>query len=501
MENTLIVEKKVESSPKEEIEYPIVLNAMIEVKPRTWPGINKPGGIAKVTECYYKSGDESVLSHVDVHYIVGRSREKMVPVEYITPAPQYDAAFQSRKNEGTDIVSDREPNRQYQRLQLRDRSALLGRCKLCGSLRSDCGSCDWIEEERQQRLQSSEINAPASDLIYDDSSSDQSDIGRIHTERRRGRRMQIESSSSDQDISEESSDETSDDEPLSNIHAFASKKFITARKTAQKLANAEKMKSRKHQHMKRDKRRKLKTKYKASDKQFKERLQFLNTLISSSKESSRVHSSIRSSSVLESIGDEEHDDTHSFQTNIVRPSKKRRTNVSNETPHSDSYDLQGETQSVTTLEEMNAESTFENRTIGYVHDEEIGEKEVEEDAEDDDENNVKRTSSLSLLPRTTEQIQKESLRASIQGYYNSDSQLDDFIQPEGSADYLPSDLVDRSAGVHFDDLPEFVNELQQELINSKLPDARKVVDKLTKSFEDANTSNSSAKLLELENEW
>ena len=150
---------------------------------------------------------------------------------------------------------------------------------------------------------------------------------------------------------------------------------------------------------------------------------------------------------------------------------------------------------------MNTESTFENRTIGYVHDEEIGEKEVEEDAEDDDENNVKRTSSLSLLPRTTEQIQKESLRASIHGYYNSDSQLDDFIQLEGSADYLPSDLVYRSAGVHFDYLPEFVNELQQELINSKLPDARKVVDKLTKSFEDANTSNSSAKLLELENEW
>lgn len=501
MEETLIVEKKVESSSKEEVEYPIVLNAIIEVKPRTWPGINKPGGIAKVTECHYKSDDKDFLSHVDVHYIVGRSREKMIPIEYITPAPQFDDAFQRRKNERTDIVSEKEPNRQYQRLQLRDRSALLGRCKLCGSLRSDCGSCDWIEEERQQRLQSSENNAPTSDLIYDDSSSDESDVGRIHTERRSRSRMQIESSSSDHDISEESSDESSDDEPLSNIYSFASKKFLAARKTAQKLANAEKIKSRRHQHMKRDKRRKLKTKYKASDKQFKERLRFLNTLLSSSKKSSRVNASIHTSSVLENIGDDEHNNTHSFQRNVVRPSKKRRTHVSDDEPHSDSNDTPGDKLSVIIDKEMNVDNTPENRRIGYVHDDEIGEKEVEEDGKDDDESNAKRNSSVNMLPRTTEQMQKESLRERIQGYYNSDSQLDDFIQPEGSADCLPSDLVDRSAGVHFDDLPDFLHELQQEVINVKLPAARKVIDKLKKSFEDANASNSSAKLLELENEW
>lgn len=490
--NASNMEKNDKSSSKTEVEYPIIVNAMIEVKPRTWPGINKPGGIAKVTACHYKSDDESVLTHVDVHYIVVRSKEKMVPVGYITPAPQYDDAFQRRKNEGTDILSEKETNRQYQRLQLRDRSALLGRCKLCGSLRSDCGSCDWMEEERQQRLQS-ENNATTSHLIYDDSSSDQSDIGRIYRDRRS--RIQIESSSSDEDISEESSDESSDDEPLSKKYSFASQKFIIARKTARKLANAEKMNSIKQKRAKKEKKRKLKTKYKASDKQFKERLQFLNTLLSSSKASSRVNDSEQNSSVLETIGNKKQ---HMLdeRTDIARLSKKRRTNVSKEEQHPEIDLASGDNQSVAANVETNAENTAEIPRIGFVHDDDIGEK--EDDVDDGDDN---RHSPLNVLPRITNYVQKEPLRKRIEGYYNSDSQLDDFIQPEGTADFLPSDLVDRSARLHFDELPDFLNELHKDLTDSKLPDARKIITELSKRYEVTSNSDSTTPLLELENEW
>jgi len=99
----------------------ITLNCMVEVLPRTWPGINKPGGAARVTKCHYNRsgttnatsaaatfqenqgrGERShdsrmlvseptpVLTHVDVRYVVMGGRECNVPVEYCKRAPQYD---------------------------------------------------------------------------------------------------------------------------------------------------------------------------------------------------------------------------------------------------------------------------------------------------------------------------------------------------------------------------------------------------------------------------
>lgn len=206
---------------EDEDDYPIVENAMVEVLPRTWPGINKIGGIARVTKCHYatssctsnfvtsasssklsqsadrneeernrnasSSSSESAelvgnqsyseklqLTHVDVRYVVMGGREKMVPLEYCKPAPQYDhqkmILVQGRDTYdnnsiigiGSGSTGNGHPGHQTsgalgeglsskrKRLNLRDRSSLLGRCKLCGSLRSDCGSCDWVAEERKR---------------------------------------------------------------------------------------------------------------------------------------------------------------------------------------------------------------------------------------------------------------------------------------------------------------------------------------------------------------
>jgi hypothetical protein len=176
-------------------DYPIVENSMVEVLPRTWPGVNKIGGIARVTKCHYHHDDSPHSStstarrsdekptHVDVRYVVMGGREKMVPMEYCKPAPQYDHRKQSMillyhhqqqeqqqqnrsgnmsgsntsDNHGclTNVAwGDGYPKRM--RLNLRDRSSLLGRCKLCGSLRSDCGSCDWVAEEKKRLQQINE---------------------------------------------------------------------------------------------------------------------------------------------------------------------------------------------------------------------------------------------------------------------------------------------------------------------------------------------------------
>ena len=98
---------------------------MVNVKARTWPGINKPGGIAKVINVHIL---ENTVICVDVRYTLG-GRETKVPVKYVVLAPQYENFHNETK--------------------LRDRSILLGRCKRCGSLRMDCHSCDWMSEENQ----------------------------------------------------------------------------------------------------------------------------------------------------------------------------------------------------------------------------------------------------------------------------------------------------------------------------------------------------------------
>eukprot|EP00957_Ditylum_brightwellii_P185121 14097433-Ditylum_brightwellii.AAC.1 len=62
---------------------------MVEVAPRTWPGMNKLGGTARITSIHLSPTTSSIRS-VDVSYVVMGGREKNISMEYITPAPQYE---------------------------------------------------------------------------------------------------------------------------------------------------------------------------------------------------------------------------------------------------------------------------------------------------------------------------------------------------------------------------------------------------------------------------
>ena len=118
----------------------LTIDCLVEVRDRMWPGMNKQGGIARV-----KAIDREQQT-VNVHFVVERRKEKNVPIEFITLAPQYDAGRQSEASNQQKLVYNQNKN-------LRDRSMLLGRCKRCGSLRKDCGNCDWLEEERLREHQ------------------------------------------------------------------------------------------------------------------------------------------------------------------------------------------------------------------------------------------------------------------------------------------------------------------------------------------------------------
>ena len=56
------------------------MGTLVQVEARTWPGINKHGGVAKVTKLFL---DDKTLISVDVKYVLGGT-EKQVDMEYVT---------------------------------------------------------------------------------------------------------------------------------------------------------------------------------------------------------------------------------------------------------------------------------------------------------------------------------------------------------------------------------------------------------------------------------
>ena len=127
-------------------ENAIAVGRMVQVASRTWPGINKPGGVARVLDVHTNANNAAgKATFVTVQYVVSRSTEKRVPIDYVALAPEYETTETTTTTTSGGI---RIANAKARPSSLRDRSRLLGRCKRCGSLRTDCGSCDWATEEQ-----------------------------------------------------------------------------------------------------------------------------------------------------------------------------------------------------------------------------------------------------------------------------------------------------------------------------------------------------------------
>lgn len=110
---------------------------LVNVQSRTWPGINQPGGVGRVTAVSTGTTSEedagsssSSLLLYSVKYVLDGRHEKRIEAQYVQPHQQQS--------------------------MLRDRSMLLGRCTRCGSLRRDCGSCElhqWQQQQQQRQEQ------------------------------------------------------------------------------------------------------------------------------------------------------------------------------------------------------------------------------------------------------------------------------------------------------------------------------------------------------------
>jgi len=162
----------------------IRVGSMVEVARRMWPGINQPGGTARVLGIHTagestssNAEEDAVIIAVDVHYIVEGRKEKRVPIQYVTHSPQYEA-----EEEEEAIATRRGGVGGRRRFLLRDRSQLLGRCKSCGSLRADCGACDWmmIEEEASNTIKGGQRTDPSAATMTTTKSNDSSSNSSNH---------------------------------------------------------------------------------------------------------------------------------------------------------------------------------------------------------------------------------------------------------------------------------------------------------------------------------
>jgi hypothetical protein len=132
------------------------------------------------------------------------------------------------------------------------------------------------------------------------------------------------------------------------------------------------------------------------------------------------------------------------------------------------------------LEDDNGMSTpckspmSESRVVAkFVDGADIGENEVEEDE----------LTNLNKTPTKIYTVSHEvcDRRDEIKGYYEESPSRNAFIQPEGkeAADNLPSDVIDKTKGFTFCDLPNFFEEIAEKMLSIWIPQ----YDKRIKDYE------------------
>lgn len=119
------------------------IGQLVQVQARTGTGMNQPGGVGRITNVENQK--------ISVKYVLDGRQERSIDLHYVSAYA-------------------------LQRGRLRDRSMLLGRCDVCGSLRTDCGSCiDKMVVEPAKKPRSHPLVRSAPDTLLLSSSSSDSD--------------------------------------------------------------------------------------------------------------------------------------------------------------------------------------------------------------------------------------------------------------------------------------------------------------------------------------
>jgi hypothetical protein len=356
----------------------------VAVDARTWANINQPGGVARITSVFRSSDaaetapkagpatprEAAAAVFVSVRYVIDGRHERKVDARYVRPYRLHSAGE-----------------------RFRDRSVLLGRCTYCGSLRSDCGSCDQhrMISRQQQQLQGGAAVIPRAAASR-----------RKKDSRRKLASLSSQSSSSSGSVVDASDSSSSKSLDLDTLVARQRK---------------------------------------------------IDRMFAKLQVRRRRWLSLSGRSVPDALGDRRR------KKDPIREQQRRRRKRGSDPdrqPSSDDGTLSSQSSSLS-----------RQGSNGYVS----NQGEVEEGSSDSD------PSSSSPFPTVRSDQRGEKAPESDGSPYNDRrdevGQQEDvlFVQPEGSADELPKDVLDQTTHLRYEDLPKFfddrVRSIRQQLRSAK----------------------------------
>jgi hypothetical protein len=361
---------------------------LVNVAPRTWPGINQPGGIGRITGL--------ARDRVSVRYVLDGRHEKEIDIKYVG-------------------IHQQGPIR-----RLRNRSMLLGRCNVCGSLRTDCGSCDlWIEEE-QVRASRTLARATEDSLLLATHNEEDDDEGNNNDDK---------SSSSDNEEFEQ----------VQKQNQRRYRKYLRMKARAQPYFDDSSSdgSSEKAGH---------------KDGGHKERGSKASDDSSNSEDDLPLHQLALQASQIDPP-------VHSRRRLLASPLR----NSSKKTRHHRPKGPRGRSMKKSVLERLPEPKESMSRPDSFVR------SPGSEDLSDSTTSSGEEPPARARVPAPAAYTE-----ASTQDFENEDYRLentqDGFIQPEGNAEELPDDIRDRTQQLKYSELAPFFDRVAVQLENDWIPD-------------------------------
>lgn len=455
---------------------------IVNVASRTWPGINQLGGVGRVTGVG--------TNRVSVRYVLDNRHEKEIDIQYVEPNKDIDDYISKSNNNNSQSVASASKTKKT----LRDRSMLLGRCHRCGSLRTDCGSCDflfqsWEENNEIQQVEKSSSPNP----------------------RKQNRRV-VKLTSVPTVNQTYSDDDTNDNDDNDSIDAIVEetqsryRRFLRLRSKISKVMVESSPQSDSVHH--RSKRTKKESEFRINELRKKKASQ--NDYLVNIENDTNIQTDLNQfsqsySSRMQPFREmkrnhrTKHKDliTTSTSADIEQQTKQRRTKQKKSKPRNDEQ----LTDSSCMVTEQSPNHSFTacsnpgSPDFANESEECFVQTENDNDVNSDMDDCSEKTSSTQGQQQQSEEILLE----------------DDFIQPEGNENELPYDICDKTRNLQFHELGPFLDETLDDLEKHHIQDAKIQVYTMehrfrsitlpTSTFQEEVKSSYSLALQNFENDW
>jgi len=489
---------------------PFSVGQLVHVAARTWSGINEHGGVGRVTGLRTDDGGGGDGSRQTTNENLNQQ---------LRPSSK---KLETNDDDADKNNNDKLPNQQQSRLQrrllvsvryvidgrrerdvdskyvqcyksrpkLRDRSMMMGRCSHCGSLRTDCGSCDLYAEFRQQQQPRSVPTASRRSTI---NKLSEKTGEKVHTKQRMKAKKAssslpslLLSSSSESSVSG-SSDDVSDVGKRLEQRRLRDRRYKRFKLQQSKARGGSRRRQRRY-HDPRGRRRSL-LEHESMLLHLEDEAASKNELHNNKETQGGVEAGVGvtqkssdkpdfkssglglTSSSSSEDSESDHEESQTFQQLVLTqqesrsprrrrpfrsPRQRKLRNHKKSTIHMGASDLVAsasqEAQSVSspgTVESSSSEND-DGDMLPYPDDD-------SSDDHDDD-----------LSGDNAEDTQHSFGIATFGGSTNDH----DFIQPEGDAQRLPSDIRDETNSIAYPELPSFFDEKIKNLRKAGLPTAK-----------------------------